>query len=243
MTQVARFCTNCGAPLNPGNRFCGGCGHAVEQIGASSAPSPALTQPSQRSAQQPAPPLPQVAPAPQYAPPVQIARPIPSPVAPQPAPTGEPIVGTAPGLQQRKGFMGVKAESYNLVVTPARLVFAYVSSDTMKAEVTEANREAKAQGKKWMGVVAAQMAWAQRLCAKYQSMTVEAILDRYPGSFCIANGEIKKVRLGAPSDDESNIQGVMNVETLSGKHSFDLVSVQPQDVKRLLQQTLGPLVK
>jgi hypothetical protein len=223
MAQATRFCTNCGAPLNPDNRFCGSCGQAVEQ-----ATARAATQ---------APPPPPVAPTPQYVPPMQTATPA------QAAPAGEPIVGTVPGLQQRKGFMGAKADAYNLIVTPVRLVFAYVSSQTMKAEVTEANREAKAEGKKWFGIVAAQMAWAQRLCAKYVAMGVEAVVAQYPGSFSISNGEIRKVSVGSSSDDESNIQGVMTVETVSGKHSFDLVSVQPQAVKKLLQQTLGGLVK
>jgi len=224
MPQAARFCTNCGAPLNPDNRFCGSCGHAVEQV--SDATPPAA----------PAQPVQPVRPAPQAAPAMPAAQ-------IEPGMHSEPILGTIANVQKRKGFMGISADTYNLIVTPTRLVFAYVSQQTMKAEVAEANQEAKAQGKNWLGVVGAQMGWLKRLLAKYNSMTIEEILAQYPGSFIISNAEVKKIRLGAPSDEDSNVQGVMSIDTLAGKHSFELVSVQPQDAKRLLQQTLGPLVK
>jgi hypothetical protein len=223
MTQTQRFCTQCGAELRAGNRFCGSCGHPVDQVAAST--------------DQPAPP-----PSPQLRAAAQPAQPVaPQPV--QPAPAGEPIVAIVPNLQQRRGFMGVKVSSYNMMVTPRRLVFVYISTDTMKAEVAEARREAKDEGKNWMGVVGAQMAWQGRLCAKLAEMGVEQALSRYAGSFSVANAEIIKVRLGGPSDDESNIQGEMRLETGVNKWKFELITEQPQKVKRLLQQTLGGLVK
>lgn len=231
MTQTQRFCTQCGAALKAGNRFCGSCGQPVEQA----ANAPATAVPSTIA---PPPPAASAPPPPAS---VQEARPAPQPAAA--AAPSEPIIGMVPNLQQHKGFMGVKVDAYNLIVAPTRLIFVFVSGDTMKAEVAEANREAKAQGKKWMGIVAAQMGWLNRLLTKYTQMSIDEILARYPGSFVINNAEIRKVRLGAPGDDESSAQGEMHIETAGSKLRFDMMSMQPQEAKRLLQQTLGGLVK
>jgi hypothetical protein len=232
MTQTARFCTNCGSALNPANRFCGGCGQAVEHTPAAAArPAPA----------QPAPVFP---PAPVYQPVQQPAyQPAPAYQPPAPAELAEPIVGTVPNVVRRKGFVGAGTENYNMIVTPVRLILVFVSKETMNEAIKEANREAKAQGKGWFGIVGAQMAWAQRLVAKYNTMPVEAIIAQYPGTFVIPNADIRKIKVGAPSDEDAQVQGVMTIETSSGKHNFELVNVRPQDAKRLLQQTLGPLVK
>ncbi len=218
MAQTERFCTQCGVELKPGSRFCGSCGAPTE------APVAAQAAPA--------------APAPQPAAP----RPVAQTPQPQAAPA-ETIVGMVPNLQQHKGLLGVKVDSYNLIVAPTRLIFVFVSTDTMKAEVAEVNREARGQGKKWVGIMAAQMGWLNRLLTKYTQMSIDEILSRYPGSFAINNAEIKKMRLSDSTDEDSNVLGKMLIETYAQKLRFNLISVQPKEAKRLLQQTLGPLVK
>jgi hypothetical protein len=41
MTEIAGYCTSCGAGLQPGQNYCGGCGTAVSPVGAVSAHDPA----------------------------------------------------------------------------------------------------------------------------------------------------------------------------------------------------------
>jgi S-formylglutathione hydrolase FrmB len=159
--------------------------------------------------------------------------------------TPETIVGVIPALVRRKGFMGLGAETFNLIVTPGRLVFAAVSSQTMKEAIALARQQAREQGAGAFGQFAAQQGWVNTLAQQYATMPVEAILARFPGSFCAANAEIGRVRLSeaAADDDAPQTKVELTIETAGGKHKFELTSQSIADARRLLQQTLAGKVK
>ena len=97
-------------------RFCGQCGSRLEpnvrfctQCGSPVTAPPGAAAP---------PPTPAFTPAPQ-------------PVA---YPT-EPILDILPALQRRKGMMGMRADTVNLILTPARLIFVPVTSQEMREAV------------------------------------------------------------------------------------------------------------
>ncbi|MBN1260902.1 MAG: zinc ribbon domain-containing protein [Anaerolineae bacterium] len=221
MNAGPRFCSNCGSPLNPGARFCSRCGSPVQPP---AAPPPRAQQP------------------PQYAPPY----PGPPPAHPAYAQPAEPIIGIVTGLQRRAGALGLKTDNFNLVVTPGRLIFAAMSQQLMNQAVATARSEAKGQGKGFFGQVAAQMSWLGVVCREYESMPVDAILTRYPGSFFIPNNQIRKIKLRAGYTDNDGQQlskPEMVVEAASGKHKFTLVTMSPGEAKRILKQTLGGIVR
>jgi len=218
MNEFARFCTHCGSPLKPGVRFCGQCGHAVQ---ASVAPgAPAYT---------PRPPA--------YAAPVVAA-----PIA---APPAEPMVGIIAGLQQRKGFLGMSATTFNLIVTPGRLVFASVSQQMMNDAVAAARQEAKGQGKGFLGRFAAQFAWMDQICRQYSTMPIDAILAQFPGSFCILNAQVRKVRLRDSRVDDDGTQSSQElfIESAAGKFRFSSSMMRVREARQILRQTLGRIVK
>lgn len=207
---MPKFCTACGAALDPGARFCGQCGGAVQPGQATPGRSPA------------GPPMgPAVAPA-----------------------ATEPILGIVPALQRRKGFLGMSADTFNLVITPQRLVFAFVSPQTMRQAVTEARDEARSQGRGFFGQVAAQMGWVDVVCHQYSTMPVEAIPAHFPGSFVVPNIEVRRIRLKESIDDESgSSSGELIVETTGGKHAFNLVGMEVDDARQLLRQALPAVVR
>jgi hypothetical protein len=228
MGEMPRFCTNCGSPLSPGKKFCGQCGQRVEPLPTVPAPMPYPTQQ----------PVPQPMPYPAQ-------QPAPYP-APQPEVPSESIVAIVPNVQRRKGFLGMGAEVFNLVVTPGRLVFVAVSQQTMKDAVAAANAEAKRQGKGVLGQIAAQMGWVDLLCRQYVATPVETILAQYPGSFFIPLNQLVRITLREPAydPDQANNSGQMIVESAAGKQRFEMPGASAaSDARRTLKQALPGLVR
>ncbi len=225
-----RFCTQCGTPLRPDVRFCGQCGaplsHAPAEPAVSAAPAvppPPTTQPG---------------------PPEGWSAPQPQPVAwAAPLIVQEPTVGILTGLQRHGGFLGIKKDTFNLIVTSTRLVFAAVTQQMMKDAVATANTEAKAEGKGFFKRMAAQMAWMDVICRQYASMPIDAILVQFPGSYAIANGQIERIRFHQSFADEDHEETrQMVVVTTGGKERFDL-PMSLREAKNLLRQTLPHLVR
>lgn len=219
-----RFCTYCGAPFREGDRFCGKCGQAIPTNPANAAPAD----------------TPAAASAPAAAP----AEP-PKPAAQPKAAPQEPILGIIPGVQRRHGFLGMQIDSYNVIIAPQRLIFAYVSKETQNAAIKQANAEAKSQGKGFFGIAAAQMGWLGIVCRQYQDMPVSAILQRFPGSFQIANTEIKRIRFSQSGDSEESgrVVELMHIETTGGKTKYYLMATNRADAAKQLRQTLAAVVK
>ncbi len=140
--------------------------------------------------------------------------------------------------------MGLKYESFNLIVTPYRLILAFVTKPMMDEAITAAREQAKAQGKGWLGQVGAQIGWLGLVCQRYQSMTVDAILALTPGTFFIPLNTVRQVRFKDVRDAEDQIRGTeLIIETAAGKHTFALVGASERDARNALRQVLGNLVK
>ncbi len=153
-------------------------------------------------------------------------------------------MGIIPGVQSHSGFLGLKVESYNLILTPRRMIFAFVSKQMMQQAVNEARLEAKAQGKGLLKQMAAQMSWLQNMSRKYETMPPQTILTQYPGSFDVQNGAVHKIRLRQSTDEDSGqTTRTMIIEALGKKRKFSLTAMGTRDAKRLLQQTLGGIVR
>ncbi|MGC9523078.1 MAG: zinc ribbon domain-containing protein [Anaerolineae bacterium] len=232
MNTTPKFCSNCGHPLRAGARFCGQCG----------APVDTATEPEPQdvpSASNPAPARPP------FLPPQPPAQPSP----PQPAPT-EPIVSITPSVQRRKGFLGMGYETFSLVLTPTRMIFAALDKQRMAALVNEARTEAKAEGKGFFGQWGAQLRWLDLLVRQLRAMTPEQILAQRPGSFAIPNSSISRVRVRRrevnAGDGDSRTQITLIIDTAGDKHKFEVpatMSISARDLKQRLQQTLGSVVR
>jgi hypothetical protein len=137
----------------------------------------------------------------------------------------------------------VKKDTFNLIVTPTRLVFAAVTQQMMRDAVATANAEAKAQGKGFFKRMAARMAWMNVICRQYERMPIDAILARFPGSYAIANAQIERIRFHESfADEDHEATRQMMVKTAGGKQRFDL-QTSVREAKNLLKQTLPHVVR
>lgn len=155
------------------------------------------------------------------------------------APQEEPILGIV-AVGQSKGFMGMRQDSYNMIVTPSRLVFAHVTLE-LKKEMTQLAREqAKEKGKGFFGQWGAQLGWMHVLHDRYRRMGVDAVLSQYEGSFAIPNQHVGRVRYKSSHDDESGqTSHELILRTAGDKLRFKLVSGNLREVKALLREALG----
>ena len=197
-----------------GALVCGQCGQPVD-----AAPSPATAST----------PTPAFAPLPATTPP--------------PAAT-EPVLDFVPTVRRRTGFMGLKAESFTVMVTLARLVFVPISSEEMKQAVAEALDQAKQAGKGFFGQWGERLAWLGIIHARLAAMSVDAVLASCTGSFAIPLPTVRKVKVDVDvGDEDSGTTTRLIIETNAGKHSFELTAGGSEEVKALLKQALGDIVK
>lgn len=176
-------------------------------------------------------------------PPAQVSVQVPTPAQ------AEPIVGVIT-LQRRAGFMGMSAETFNMIVTPFRLAFVAVSNDTMKEAVTAARDQARAQGKGFFAQMGAQMAWLEVLYARYKTAPVDVTLAQNPGSFVLLNQEVRAIRLKdpalirlGPSTGQQNTRSEITIETAGDKHKFELVTMKAREARDILERTLGGVIR
>jgi hypothetical protein len=152
------------------------------------------------------------------------------------------------GLQRQKGFLGMSSDNYSLIITPARLVFAYLDDRAMQAYGKRARHEAKAEGKGFLGQWGAQLGWLALLEHDLQAATPDQILAQSPDSFFIPNASISRVRIRRKTDTEydSTTHLVLLINTTSGKHKFQIPTsfrMTPRELKQRLRGTLGSVVK
>ncbi len=172
------------------------------------------------------------------------AAPAAAPVAAAPAatPEGELVVGVIAGLQRRKGLLGY--ETFNVVVTPGRLVFVLMTQQMMNDAVRQAQQEAKSQGKGLLGQMAAQMGWLGIMSERYQATAVEAALAERPENFFIPNNQIRQVKVEHREDRQRHQHSNhLIIVSASGKYEFEIKGGNPGDVKQLLGQVLGAAVR
>ncbi len=179
--------------------------------------------------------------------PPDAAAPTPAPT-PSPAPA-EPIVDVIP-MQQRSGFMGASVKSFNMIVTPQRLLLIPITKQEIEEAVKTAREQARAAGKGFFGQWGAQMAWMQVLYERYRTTPVEH-LAQAPGCMVIWNQEVRSVRLkdppvlrvGVSAEYDEKTYPTIEIETVRGRFKFELLTMKAREVRPILHQTLGTVVR
>ena len=269
METSPRFCENCGQPLFLGAKFCGTCGQPVKPLPAAppAAPAPETpppAQPAQGDFYPPQPP-PQVGSFPpqggqyaqpgydagQYPPPAPgypgepaPATPYPQPPVPAPGPAffEEQILGVIPGASRKRGILGMSADPYTLVVTNQRILFATLTKEITRQEVEKARETAKAQGKGQLSQWGAQL--TTNVGQRYYAMDPQSILAEHPGNFFYLNSQIRAVRISRYADQETfRTEYTLELDTVSGKVKLTFAMLNEGEVRGLLAQTLGPIVR
>lgn len=168
-----------------------------------------------------------------------------SPPPVQPAASGrrldsEKVLGVIPGVELRRGLLG--SETFNLVVTEQRLVFAPVTSDMLREAADRARAEARNQGRGLFGQWGAVLGSNRRIVDQYFQMPVEEILQRQPGGFFIPVHQVKRVRFRTNPDPERAAPDEMTIHA-EEKLRFNLRQTTAGEAKKTLRQLLGGVVK
>lgn len=203
MAQEKRFCTSCGAPIGIGDKFCGSCGHPASGLSGAPTPAPAATSPS---------PLPDIT-----APPTVTPA---TPPTTAPSATGEQLIGIIPAVYRKKSLL--KNESFNILVTEKRMVFAEMTQDMIKEEVKKAGKEGFFAG------MLSSLTAGYDFYKRYLNMPPEEALKETPQNFFIDLNRIKKVKIkegrnltrgsGVPQYEDSQLE----IETTGDKYKFTL---------------------
>lgn len=160
--------------------------------------------------------------------------------AEQPA---EPILGLVPLVQRRKGFLGLKFETFSLVITSKRLLFPLVTNQMTKELIAQARQEAKSQGKGFLGQAAAQMGWVDRLSRRYGAMSAEDILNQPAGGFAIPSADVTAVRLDEEYDEDTGTEVKLGIKTTQGRYDFLVKGMSAKQARTILQAALGSKVR
>lgn len=216
---TVKFCRNCGAPLTPGDRFCGSCGQDVGGMVAGAASVAGASS---------APPPPSVSNAPPS--PMSQAAPPPFQAAPPPAYPGEPLVGIIPAVSRRKGL---GTEGYNIIVTQRRMIFAVMTNDMIKEESKRVS-----QGKGFLGGIAAAATVGNTFYKRYLNMSPDDALAENRENFAVDLSRIRRVKITAGKENDNYFtikenqnnpiqhhtyeQSRLEIETVGDTYKFDL---------------------
>ncbi len=160
--------------------------------------------------------------------------------APAPASFSEPIVGLIPTVEIKKGLF--KSETYHLVLTQQRLVFARLTSEMLKEAAAQAKAEAKEEGKGFFGQWGAVISSNSAIAERYLQMPVEAILAENPENFSIPLAEIKKAKTKSNYDSEYDEADELIIEA-GEKYKIKLKGTSAKQTKQALQPLLGNRIK
>ena len=246
-----RFCSACGHGLADNSRFCESCGVAVAGPSAQQQPPPPVYQPPA----QPVLPPPQYQPPPVYQqppvyqPPPAYAQPAGYPPGysyPLQAPgmPGEAFIGVIPNACRKKMFT---TDTFNIVVTNQRMVFALVTSEMIKEEA------AAHKGEGIRGAFKAMTA-GYNLWQRYPGMSPDQALAETAGNFCVYMNQVRKVKysggttlfnkggisvglnlgIGIGVGDPDSDTAKLEIDTTAGKYEFEINSMfHPQTAQVL----------
>jgi hypothetical protein len=195
MAQEKRFCTNCGTSLATGDKFCGSCGRQVSGTNTDTVSASGAPAPA---------PAPVTAEAP----------------SPSITTSGEQAAGVIPA-SRKKGLLGM--ESFNIVVTERRLIFAVMTNEMVKESAKE-----KGQGGFLAGLAGA-MTVGYTYYQRYLNMPPEAALKENQQNFSIDLSRVKKIKLEPGKHQRDKSRGLevyensrLEIETTGEKYSFNV---------------------
>ncbi len=168
-----------------------------------------------------------------------------APTPPQPAEpqqAAEKIVAALPAGTQRSGFLGLKFENFVLVLTNKHILVAKQTSQMMKENVRQAKQAAKQSGSGFFGQWGAVI--GSNSSQRYLQMHPQEILNETAGNYSIANNQIRSVQIKENFDHEdANSEVKLTLKLVSGKIQLTYTRTSKNEIKQILQQTLGDLVR
>ena len=152
----------------------------------------------------------------------------------------ETMVGLVPLVRKPKSFG--RSDTYTLILTESRMVFAQLTNDMMKAAAAEAQRKGKEEGKGFLARWGDQLKACTAFADRYWQMAPEAALSETKGNFALPNSSVRKIKVGSKGDDDDGNYTELKIEAATGKFEFR-VDGDARSLKETLKGVLGDLVK
>ncbi|MFH2111282.1 MAG: zinc ribbon domain-containing protein [Candidatus Bathyarchaeota archaeon] len=191
------FCSNCGAQVQPGDKFCSDCGAALKQAASpQQAQSPPLAAQGSRGQQ-----------------------------------VGEVVVIAVTGLKKPKSFG--RWDTFNLLVTPQRMILVPLTGEAINKAVNEARDKAKGEGKGFWDQWGAQLGTSFRYADRFMGWTYEAVVADNPGSEVLPNDSVETVSLfsdrrGRGGEAVEQVYYKLEIRTRGGFYKFELDGLDEQ---------------
>jgi hypothetical protein len=180
-----------------------------------------------------------------------MGQPVSSPVGPvytQPAYTAaipgtgnaEEVIGVIGNARKMKMF-GVAYDTYTIVVTNRRMIFAQLTQAMMNAAIMEAQVKAKAGGKGFFGIMQDQLAASFGFAQRYETIAPEQVIRETPGNVAIENSRISAIKMKLKEQKSSGTMGYhefsMVIESMDGK--FEYIIAEDERFTNLLKLVYG----
>jgi hypothetical protein len=157
----------------------------------------------------------------------------------------EKMLGLIPVLRKPKSFG--RWDTYALIITDQRTIFAQMTANMLKEAAAEAQRKGKEEGKgffsRWADQLKATMAYSNR----YWDIPPDEALGENPGNFAIPNQEIRQIRIKQKSQaswgqevDQAITE--IRIESVGKKETYN-VDMYSQDMVNMLKGIFGDRVK
>jgi hypothetical protein len=157
----------------------------------------------------------------------------------------EKMLGLVPVLKKPKSFG--RWDTYALIITDQRTIFAQLTANMLKEAAAEAQRKGKEEGKgffsRWADQLKATMAYSNR----YWDIPPDEALGENPGNFAIPNQEIRQIRIKQKSQaswgqevDQTITE--IRIESVGKKETYN-VDMYSQDMVNMLKGIFGDRVK
>ena len=147
------------------------------------------------------------------------------------SPAAEAIGITITGLKKPKSFG--RWDTFNLLVSPQRMILAPLTSEAINKAVMDARDKAKAEGKGFLGQWGAQIGTSFRYADRFKGWTPDAAVADNPGSVVIPNESVTEVKLlrdrkGRGSGSVEQINYRLEIESTLGEYRFELDGLDEQ---------------
>jgi len=152
----------------------------------------------------------------------------------------EKLVGLIPLVRKPKSFG--RSDTYTLILTESRMVFALLTADMMKQAAAEAQRKGKEEGKGFFARWGDQLKACSAFADRYRQMAPEAALNETRGNFALPNSSVRKIKVGSKDDDDDGSYTELKIEASTGKYEFR-VDGDARSVKDALKSAFGDVVK
>lgn len=157
----------------------------------------------------------------------------------------EKMVGLIPVLKKPKSFG--RWDTYAVIITEKRAIFARLTSDMLKEAAMEAQRKGKEEGKglfsRWADQLKATMSYSER----YWNIPPDEALNENSGNFAISNQDIKSIQIKQKSqsgwgDDADRSITEVKIESAGKKENYN-IDTYSKDMVNMLKSIYGDRVK